>query len=463
MKKTLHKIIHDDNFLSLTGNVTIAFFGFAGFALLTRTFQVDLFGQWVLYITAGTFVDMFRLGITNTAIIRYLSGSTNENRFRFIGSNGLIGLVATILIAAILISCNLLFPVAIKNSGYELFFTWFPLLAFITLPLNTALVIMQADQKFGNVLIIRLLYNAGFFMVLLINYLFFKMSLIQLIWAQLLLNLFTSLVCIFKGWDGLRYIGRATRETTRTLLDFGKYTTFSIIGTNLLRSADILIISLSPLGTAAVALYSIPMKLTELQQIPLRSFSATAFPKMSKASMNGETDEVKSIFYTYSGVMTYLLSFLSLITFVFADFFVLILGGSQYMGTDPITGFNTANIVRVFSIYGILLSIDRMTGVALDSINKPDKNLIKVSVMALANIIGDLIAVFIFKSLLAVAVASIVFTLIGIWIGLKYLDKELKINYLKIFSSGFDFYVDIYNKLVRRKHHNDRPNSDSLI
>jgi O-antigen/teichoic acid export membrane protein len=52
--------------------------------------------------------------------------------------------------------------------------------------------------------------------------------------------------------------------------------------TNLLRSADTLIISLSPMGSAAVALYSIPLKLTELQQIPLRSFVATAFPKMSK-------------------------------------------------------------------------------------------------------------------------------------------------------------------------------------
>jgi hypothetical protein len=60
-----------------------------------------------------------------------------------------------------------------------------------------------------------------------------------------------------------------------------------------------LIISLSPLGSAAVALY-IPLKLTELQQIPLRSFVATAFPKMSKASLHNQIDEVKNLFYTYS-------------------------------------------------------------------------------------------------------------------------------------------------------------------
>jgi hypothetical protein len=36
------------------------------------------------------------------------------------------------------------------------------------------------------------------------------------------------------------------------------------------------------------------------------------------------------------------------------------------------------DIVRVFSVYGLLLPIDRMTGVGLDSINRPKINAIKV-------------------------------------------------------------------------------------
>jgi O-antigen/teichoic acid export membrane protein len=165
------------------------------------------------------------------------------------------------------------------------------------------------------------------------------------------------------GWDGILLINKASVETNKTLLHFGKYTTFTLIGTNLLRSVDTLIISLSPLGSAAVALYSIPLKLTELQQIPLRSFVATAFPKMSKASLHHQIDEVKSLFYTYSGALTYLFVGISLVTFVFAEFFVIVISGHQYLKTDPITGFNVVAIVRVFSVYGLLLPIDRMTGV----------------------------------------------------------------------------------------------------
>jgi O-antigen/teichoic acid export membrane protein len=376
-----------------------------------------------------------------------LSGVSQEDRIKYIGSNGLIGLIATTFIAVILVTCQLLFPEPIKNAGYELFFTWYPLLAFINLPLNTALVIMQADQKFAKILQVKAINSGGFFLVLLLNYLLFEMTLIQLVWAQLLITLFTSFICIYNQWDGLRYIRKSTTQTNKVLLNFGKYTTFTLIGTNLLRSADTLIISLSPLGTAAVALYSIPMKLTELQQIPLRSFVATAFPKMSKASIQGKIEEVKSTFYTYSGAMTYLFIFISLITFLFADFFVLILGGSQYMGIDPVTGFNTANIVRIFSIYGLLLPIDRMTGVALDSINKPDKNLIKVGFMVITNVIGDLVAVFIFKSLIMVAIASIIFTLLGVVIGFYFLNNELHLKQQKIFSYGFDFYKDILRKM----------------
>lgn len=446
MKNILKKIVHEDNFLSLAGNLTISFFGIAGFALLARSFQMEIFGEWVLFISSAAFIEMFRYGIINTAIVRYLSGADQAERVKFIGANGLIGITATFMICILLYICLFAFYKSIHNSGYELFFKWYPLLALINLPMNTALVIMQADLKFGKILLIRSLESVGFFAVVAVNYFFLHMTLLQLVLTFLVIDAIASGVCILMGWDGLKYIPKATKHTIKILLNFSKYTTFTLIGTNLLRSADTFIISFSPLGTAAVALYSIPMKLTELQQIPLRSFAATAFPKLSKASMQRNVEEVKEIFYIYSGAMTYLFIFISLITFVFADQFILVLGGQQYLGTDPVTGFNAATIMRIFSIYGLLLPIDRMTGIGLDSINKPNINFLKVLIMVIANVIGDLIAIFIFKSLSLVAVASIFFTIIGIWVGFYYMNKELSLNYRSIFTYGIDFYKMLYCK-----------------
>jgi len=414
--------------------------------------SLEIFGEWVLFISAGSFVEMFRFGITNTGLIRYLSGADDSSRVKLIGSNALIGFGATTLIAIILIVCNTLFSASIGNSGYHLFFTWYPLLAFLNLPWNNALVVLQADRKYGKILAIKAINSGFFFLVILVHFYFLELTLTYLIIALLIINATTSLVSIIAGWDGIKHITNACAETNKTLLNFGKYTTFTLIGSNLLRSADVLIISLSPLGNAAVALYSIPLKLTELQQIPLRSFVATAFPKMSKASVHHKIEEVKDLFYTYAGALTYLFVFISLFTFVFAEFFVFLLSGNQYLETDPVTGFNVVNIVRVFSIYGLLLPIDRMTGIALDSINKPNINAVKVFFMVLANIVGDLIAIFIFKSLLLVAVASIIFTLVGIWLGMYFLNKELMLSYRAIFSSGIKFYTALFNKATNDRY-----------
>lgn len=449
--KIFRKVAREDNFLSLTGNLVIAILGISGFALLARSLSLDIFGEWVLFITGGSFVEMFRFGITNTGLIRFLSGADQSSRIQLIGSNALIGFGATILIAIILVSCYTLFHDTISNSGYNLFFKWYPLLAFLNLPWNNALVVLQADRKYDKILIIKSINSGLFFLVILVNFFFIEMQLNELVIALIIINGFTSSITILLGWDGTKFITKASANTNKTLLDFGKYTTFTLIGSNLLRSADTLIISLSPMGNAAVALYSIPLKLTELQQIPLRSFVATAFPKMSKASVQGNVKEVKDLFYTYSGALTYLFVIMSLFTFIFAEYLVLIISGEQYLKVDPITGFNVVNIVRVFSIYGLLLPIDRMTGIGLDSINKPNINAIKVFVMVAANLIGDFIAIFIFKSLLLVAVASIFFTVIGIWMGMYFLNKELTLSYKQIFSSGIDFYKNLFNKISNNR------------
>lgn len=451
MTKQLIRIIREDNFLSLAGNLVTALFGMAGFALLVRTLKVEEFGQWVLFISAGSFIEMFRFGITNNGLIRFLSGAEKELRNQLIGSNVFIGSISTAVIAVILVLCNISFSDSLQHSGYHLFFLWYPILAFLNLPWNNALVVLQADRMYGKILLLKSINSVAFFLILLLNFHFFKMDLTGIVWCLLIINTITSLVSMLAGWDGIKLLRKATSYSNRQLFHFGKYTTFTLIGTNLLRSADMLIISLSPLGSAAVALYSIPLKLTELQQIPLRSFTATAFPKMSKASLHGKTAEVRAYFYAYAGAITLLFVFVSLFTFLFAEQFVWILAGSQYLGTDPVTGFNVVSIVRVFSLYGLLLPIDRMTGIGLDSINKPQINALKVLFMVIANIAGDIIAVFLFKSLIMVAVSSIFFTIIGIYTGMHFLNKEINIEYKEIFIKGKLFYQTQFRKLSGNK------------
>ena len=448
MYRILSKIIKEDNFLSLAGNLVIAVLGIAVFALLARGLKPEDFAQWVIFISGGSLIEMLRFGITNNALVRFLSGASKEQGEKLIGSNVFLSLVSTAIIVLLMLIIKELFKDTIRLSVYHLFFSWYPLLAFVNLPWNNALIVLQAKMNYGKILLIKALNSGLFFLFIVGNTVVFNLSIMQIIWVFLAINAITSIVTILKGWDGLAFMRRANKTTNATLLNFGKYSTFTLIGTNLLRNADLIIISISPLGSAAVALFSIPLKLTELQQIPLRSFAATAFPRMSRASLDGNIEAVKNLFYSYSGALTYLFVVISAITFIFAEQFVVLASGYQYLD-EASTTFDIVALVRIFSIYGLLLPIDRMTGIGLDSINKPNINAIKVCIMVCTNIVGDLVSVFIFESLQMVAITTLAFTCVGIGVGAYFLNKEFKISIPEIFKTGHRFYTAIWEQITR--------------
>ncbi|MBN2615883.1 MAG: hypothetical protein JXR71_09335 [Bacteroidales bacterium] len=460
----LSKILKNNNFLSLANNGLVAVFGFFGFLLLVRSLNTNDFGKWVLLITTANFIDMIRFGITRTAIVRFLAGADPEEAKNLIGSNYIINLISTLIIVAIVVAANRLFPQEIHDSGFSLFFQWFPLLAIITIPFNNAQSVLQAKMRFDYILLLRIINVGGFMIFLVYNYFVSRYSIQTIVYAYLIINILTSLVASLTNWDGILQLFRASAVTNKQILNFGKYSTGTLIGSNLLKSADTFIIGLSPfLGTAGVALYSIPLKLTEIIEIPLRSYAMTAFPGMSKASIEGNNEKVKQIFYTNAGGMTLLLIPVMVISFIFADQFVYILGGPGYE--------STASIFRIFCLYGMLLPLDRFIGVALDSINMPKFNFYKVVYMTSANIVGDAVVVFAFlyvalsystTSLLAsghsilsvlalsraftvqtvlegVAWVTILFTLIGILVGYFYLNQKLNIQLRKVLSGGIQF------------------------
>jgi len=469
VKSNFFKALSNDNFLSLASNLGAAIFRVLSFMLLVRSLEPNIFGEWVIFVTAGNFFEMLRFGLTRTAIIRFLSGAKNDDRKKLIGTNWVLGLMATILLAIIIWIAYFLFPTTIEGSGYSLFFIWYPILSFANLPFNLAISVLYADQKFGKILLVNLLRDGGFFIFLIINFLFFHLGIMPILYAFLTINLAVSIHSMLNKWDGYHYIFNANKQTNKTILNFGKYTTGTLIGANLLKSSDVVLLGLSPfIGTVGVALYSVPLRLTEILEIPLRSFAATAFPKMSKASIENNMDEVKRLFYSYSGALTFVILPVIIFAFIFSEQFVHVLGGPEYIVTQ--------NIFRFFCIYGLFIAVDKFTGIALDSINQPKKNFIKVIYMALANIFGDIFMIFylgkfifflsiagiilsnymplfpieiftyeltVINILELVALVTILFTIIGIIVGLYYLNNALSLSLRRIFTDGWKFFIII--------------------
>jgi len=443
IKKIIRSIIYERNMLSLAGNLSYAFFGFVSFLLLTRSLTKEEFGLFVLYVTTGTFIDLFRFGLTRNAVIRFLSGAKGEDRLKILGSNTYIGIILVVIITIVIYALLLIFPESIQNSGFKYFFYFYPLLAFSNLFWNNAVSVLQSWQAFGRILLLRMVNIGSFVVFLIINIVWLKLDVVWIIWANIGANFLSSILSFAKKWDGTLTIRHSTRENNRQILNYGKYAVVTMLGSSLLRSADTFLLGLASfMGPVAVAKYVIPLKLTEVIEIPLRSFMATAFPKLSKASIENRRKEWKEIFYSYGGAITLMFIPFTILLFIFAGPIVLLLGGEQYRDALP----ELTLIFRIFTIYGLILPLDRISGVALDSINKPDKNLWKVIFMATANIIGDLVAIYVFKSLFWVAMATILNTIVGFFMGYYYLGKFEEIKYGKFLINGIRFYKELKSR-----------------
>jgi O-antigen/teichoic acid export membrane protein len=422
--------------LALCGNLLYSVLGFLGIALLARSLNLSEYGDWVIYLSAGSLLEMMRLGFMHTALVRFSSGSSAEEQKKYIASGWIIGLVFSLFLAGIIFVLFLMAPFFHIPMSYKYFLMYYPVLTLIGLPLSVSTAILQFKMEFGKMLQLRFISMSLNLMVFVSAY-FFQLHIETVILLHLLSNLLASVYSIVMKWSGIEFIGNYSVEKIKELAHFGKYSLGTLIGTNLLKSADTFILGFM-LGGDSAALYSIPLKLTETFEILLRSIVSVALPKMSGFSMKSQHQEVKKIFQNYSGMLTFIYIPVMLFCFLFAEFLLGMLGGVEYV--------QMVDVFRVFCFYGLLLPIDRFTGVTLDCLNMPFYNFRKVFAMALFNIIFDLVALQFSHDLKWIALGTVFTTALGIMIGLKYLNKSFHTTILLILKSGI-YYIK-KNKVV---------------
>jgi O-antigen/teichoic acid export membrane protein len=257
---------------------------------------------------------------------------------------------------------------------------------------------------------------------------YYKFSVELLVALHITVNLISSLIAITLNISGISKLSHFEKTKFWELIHFGKYSFGTLIGTNLLKSSDTFIIGLVA-GSQTAALYSIPLKLTETFEILLRSMVSVAMPKLSSFSLNNEKNKVKELFQKLSGILTLIYLPIMIICFLLSDHLILFLGGKEYL--------QTSDIFKVFCIYGLILPVDRFTGITLDCINLPKYNFYKVCIMITVNVILDLAILHLNLPLKYVAFATFLTTLTGCYFGIKYLNLNFKTSFKDIILSGW--------------------------
>ncbi len=441
MKSKLKGIIKNNHTLSLAGNLTNAVLGFASIALVARLLDKESMGAWVMFLTGYIFADLLRAGIIHTSLIRFAASSKKEHFGIVSGSGWMISIFTTIFLSLLTYSIHLFFGHVITNPGFNLFLEWYWLAAITTLPFNYAAWLMQARSQFEKVLYIRLLNQLSFMTCILLALIFEKNSTEIVLGSFIISGLLPSAVSMWAGWSMIKTVRFATKEMMRELFNFGKFSMGTLMGSNLLRSSDTLLIGFM-MTTRDVALYAIPLKLIEVIEILLRSFVSTAMPAMSKYASPDHKVELKAMYYKYTGVLSILLIPVVVGTFIFADTLVVILGGAQYA--------ESAVILRVLAVYSLFLPLDRFSGITLDIIGKPYLNFIKVLLMLLVNVTGDLLAIHYIGNIWGVAAVSILTFITGVIFGNFFLKKYLHHSVRETVVTGFKATLHILHPIKER-------------
>ncbi|NJO02586.1 MAG: oligosaccharide flippase family protein [Bacteroidia bacterium] len=422
------KIFKSNHFILLLGNALVAALGFLSFIYLARMLSKEIFGAWVIYLTAFNFMEMLRAGAIHQALVRNLAAATSpEEQQAIVGASWRLGILISLVLSVILLGLASLERIWAYSSGWQLFLRWYPLTAWISLPLSMTLWIQHARERFRWMASINLSVNLLFLAaLLLISHQVLSLSLLFLLHAAS--RLLVSGGLLVSDWAEGSSIFKTNWQALRKQWAFGRFSFLTLIGTNLLQSADILLISIF-LGEKAAATYALPLKLIEVVALPLRSMAMVAFPRFSRLYSAQQRVPLLRSFKSYSmGYTLVLLPFLALAG-VFSETIIRYLGGEAY--TDGIW------VLNIFLVFILFLPLDRFSGILLDSIHAPQINSVKVLVMAGINIVGDAIVLYFFQNLWAVALITILNVLFGLVIALFYIVKKLDLpNWRYLLSPG---------------------------
>lgn len=417
------KLLKNPRLWLMLGSISNAALGFLSIGLLARKLSTDEFGSWVIFITIMGFFEMFRAGFVYQALVKFVASTPQKHKQQtYINAAWKISFGLTLALLMVLCIMYFFFYQYSQKYHFELFIIKYPVVICLMLPINMATWIFHAKQQFGLMWLLNFLLIFPF-----LGLLFFLQNptVQQVANYYIYIRLGVAVVSILllpiplkASKSFFMSFFRQSKSQTLAMYEmwqFSKFTVVSTLGTNLLKSADVWIINLFA-GPMMVAFYNVPLKLIEVVEIPLRSWAMSAFPKFS-ALAHTDLHTFKTKFVRDISFFTLImLPFLGII-FHFSEEIIRFFAGDSFILTTP--------ILKIFTIYLLFLPLDRFIGIALDSLNLPKINTLKVFLMVFLNIVGDYLVLKNQYDLRFVAVVTLINISVGIVVGLFFLTKKI--------------------------------------
>lgn len=396
-----------------------AIFGFTTFILYARWMGPDHLGLLILFITAATMLDMLRSGFLQPALVREVRGSSEDSVAVVRGSAQMLGWLWSGGSAVVLSALGFSGILAILTTESTLFGLVWPLLIIASFPGQYFSWQAQSESRFDRILLFRTVNGLTMLVSTIGLHLAGRLDPTSAAASFVLAGVVAGIFVTLMRWIRLTDLRRASRTNMVSLARFGRYSMTTTLGTSLLKSSDTFLIG-AMLDTTAVAIYGVAQKAVEVLDLPLRALSASVYPIMAGPGARGEAMRVGRIIERVSSGYVLALLIPAIALFALAGPLVELVAGTEYLAAVP--------VIRIFVVAAFLMPIDRMMGLGLDSLGRPDVNLTKVGIMLTCNVVGDIWVLSVWGSLSGVALVTIIMSSVGMLTGWVVLQPMVRLS-----------------------------------
>ena len=279
-----------------------------------------------------------------------------------------------------------------------------------------------------------------FFLCLAIGFAFYDLDLFEVAVIQACTVALSTLVTLFFAKKYLVIDFTTRYEWLKKLYAYGKYTFGTNISSMVVRNLDSWMLG-TLLSPTAVALYNPAIRIANLFEIPATSLASVAFPQAVKRIDEEGTAAAKKI-YEKSSVFIFA-SILPFVIFVliFAEEVVVLIAGEEYL--------ETASIIRVTILYGLVIPFNKQFGIVLDAMGKARLNMLYVIRNAVINMVLNY---FFIKSfgVIGAAYATLSTFIISSIINQGYMYKHMDVRLTTYPGYFLEFYKMMYALLISK-------------
>lgn len=409
--------------------------------LLLRITNTEDYGTWVLFLSVVSIIEVSRNGLTQEAIVKFLSTADDEDQKDITTSALFINFIMTIIISVILFSIAPWLGEIWKSDQLAHMVRIYVVIFFISGVLNLLNCVEQANLHFTGIFYSNICRQLLF--LAYVSFCYFthrQASLMMLTYVQILSVFLALVIAIFYTAKYFKYSKKINYNWVRKLFHFGKYSFGVSLSAILANSIDQMMLG-NLMSKSASASFNIAVRITNLTDIPTNAMATIMFPQSSIKAHNEGKEAIKYLYEKSVGVVLALLIPVIILMYLFSDFAIHLLAGNKYENVIPLLKITL--LYCVFSPYG------RQSGTILTSDGRTKFNFYMVIVYAVLIIVFNFVFIKQF-GIIGAAYGTLLSTIVSFIVTQIYLNKLYSINALNPFIYAYKFYAEFYHKYIKK-------------